>query len=570
MKTNILFLGINARYTHTCLSLYYLRNCLDPQKHEYMIIEKTINDPLWDVITTVNMLKFDILCISCYIWNQHYVQCILKDIKKTREHIKIVCGGPDISYNAEKWLALFPAIDYIITGPGESAFELLLKHDFTYPQKIISVKNKSLSQLPFPYIPDDKPELTKKYIYYEASRGCPSHCSYCISSIDDQVLEFKDLKTIKDDILKLLAFEPLMIKFVDRSFNANNDLCLKILRFIKTLKTDIKFHFELNPALLTKEQIKELTHLLKTNRIQIEIGLQTIHDKTYKRISRNGNWKDIKKNIGDSFLNLENVHFDMMVGLPGEKTEDVITSFNRIIELNPYNLKIGFLKILPGTQIEKEVDKWGYQYQEYAPYRVYSSKTMSHAEINLIGLLEIAIDLVFNSQIMRAFNNRVLSDYPCTNFQYYASLAYYFHQNNVNKSLSDKQKIFYYVKDHFDFHFKGDNREYFLDALRFDWFWLQDTHFYPDFLEAKHCDIFKSDLYVEFKEKWQALQKEKSPEAISKKMKNAVFYTIKHFESDYDSDGVVKVDGVMYNVYLDDEYHIKRIAVGGGGDCTLI
>jgi len=559
-KKIILFLGINARYTHTCLSLYYLRTCLDPKKHNYYIIEKTINDPLWDIISTINMIDFDVLCISCYIWNQHYVQCILRDIKKTRNDIKIVCGGPDISYNAQKWLDEFPAIDYIVTGPGESGLDLLLKHDFKYPEKIISVKNKPLNQIPFPYRPNDKPFIEHKYIYYEASRGCPCNCTYCISSIEDQVLEYKDIATVKKDILALLAFEPLMIKFVDRTFNANSTLCREILRFVDSLETDVKFHFELNPMYINREDFGGLIEAQLSGKIQFEIGLQTTHNKTLKYISRAGTWKEIRKNIYSFTHNVENVYFDLIVGLPGEKFEDVVLSFERMMELFPYNLKIGFLKILPGTQIEKEVKKWGYQYQEYAPYRVYSSNTMSYAEMNLMGLLEHAMDMIYNSRIMETYNYKVITEYPCSPFKYYCSLAYFLHENkNVNKSLTDKQKLFDYIKDHFDQHYKGEHRETFLDALRYDWFLLQDTHFYPDFLEAQHCDTFKDDIYVEFKEKWQALQKEKSPHGDKLKMRNALFYTIKDFDSDADSDGIAKVDGVLYYIDLDESYHIKNI-----------
>jgi len=552
-KTIILFLGINARFTHTCLPIYYLRTCLDPKKQNFIFVEKTINDPLWDIITTVGFIDFDVLCLPCYIWNQHYMQCILQDFKKIKKDVKIVCGGPDISYNAQHWLDRFPAIDYIITGPGESGFELLLNSNFQHPEKIISVKNKPLSQIPFPYRPDDKPFLANRYLYYEASRGCPCNCSYCVSSIEDQILEYKDIKTIKDDILKMLLFDPPVIKFVDRTFNANNELCLEILHFVGSLTTNTKFHFEINPWYLNKEQTKIIQKLFYKKRIQIEIGIQTTHNKTYALINRAGTWKETKTKVVNFLQSYwGDVHLDMIVGLPGEKMSDIILTFHRLLERMPQNIKIGSLKILPGTQLEKDADKWGYKYQEAAPYRIYSSNTLSFSDVHSWGLVEIVFDIMYNSRIMVRFNKAIIwNSYDF--FYYYQSLAHYFYAKQYNRSLSDKQKIFQLVVEHLNFFYKPEYQEPYMDALRYDWFIHQDTHFYPDFLEAQHCDLFKKDLYEEFKVKWQELEGE------NKKMRNAVFYTFNDFEESHYCDGEAKVDGELFHIDLDDNYHIKKI-----------
>ena len=121
----VLLLGINARFTHPNLALYYLRQQINPKKHKSIILEKTINDHIWDIITEINEINPDVLCLSAYTWNQSHIQAILQDIKKVLPDLKIVCGGPDISWNPEIWLEKFPSIDFIIQGAAERAFNIL-------------------------------------------------------------------------------------------------------------------------------------------------------------------------------------------------------------------------------------------------------------------------------------------------------------------------------------------------------------------------------------------------------------------------------------------------------------
>jgi radical SAM superfamily enzyme YgiQ (UPF0313 family) len=521
LKT-ILLLGINARFTHINLALYYLKAYVNTQKYKAVVLEKNINDYAWDVINEITDVNPDVLCLSCYIWNQAHIKAILTDIKKINKDLIIVCGGPDVSFNSEDWLIAYPSIDFIIQGAGEKAFYYLQDNDFTHTSKIIYTESYPLAEIHLPYNLQDKDSFKHRYFYYEASRGCAFNCSYCISSIEanKSPIQFKHIDTIKADIIYLLQVNPIIIKFIDRSFNINNDLCIEIWDFIRTLETETIFHFEIHPHILTGNQIDMLSST-PANRLQLEVGIQTIHDKTLSLINRTGSWDVIKSNL-IKLTKLKNIHqhLDMIAGLPLETLSDIKATFNEIIKLKPDHFQLGFLKILPGTQISHETELYAYKHQATAPYRVFSNSTLSSHDMKQIETAELAIELIYNSHIMPNFSRVVINTNVTQLFDYYHSLGTYFKQNNITKQHKDKAKIFKATKEHMlnSFSLINSIGQKLNDSIIYDWFLLSTTHFYPDFLQASHCDEFKAQIYDSFKSLWYRLN------TSNTKLKNTIFY----------------------------------------------
>ena len=554
----ILLLGINARYTHVNLALYYLGLYIDPAKHETVLIERTINDSIDDVIAEIAINDPDVLCLSVYIWNNRYIQSILKDIKKINEDLIIVCGGPDISWNSNKWIEDFPSIDYIISGVGERGFEILCQNDFVYPQKIVDTDNYHFSQIKMPYSEKDLANFAHRYVYYEASRGCVCNCSYCISSIDKtkvepisdrhiQKVEYKSFEKIKEDLLFILSSEPIIIKFIDRSFNANNSLCLEIWNFLSILNTSTKFHFEVHPLFINEEQIEVLKSIPK-GRFQLEVGIQTIHDNTLNLIDRKGSWEIIRGSLKklSSLVNIH-LHYDMLVGLPGESLHDVFDSFSEIIKFLPDHFQIGFLKVLPGTKIHTEVEKYGYNYQEEAPYKILSSNTLSYSDILIMSNLELVIDLLYNANIMKTLMLEIIQNIP--NFKdFFLELKDCFIANNVHKNTTNRQILFKIVMDNITTSNIIPQKSFFIDCLRYDWFVSQETHFYPEFISSERTDLFKERNYKSFKEDWQKTQKGE----YKLKLKNAIFFSPEdeYFREKYlnRAEGAVKVNNEFYYI----------------------
>ncbi len=397
MKKKIMLLAFNARFTHSNLAIYALRTSLLNFSHDIDMREFTIHDDLLLILLQIVESNPDVIGISVYIWNSMQLKLLLPEIKKVIPHTKIILGGPEVSYNAEHWLDQFPMIDYIVCGAGETAFRRLAESDFSYSDRILRISNPDFLTLPFPYMSSDKELLKHKYVYYEASRGCPFHCSYCLSSREDQDLQYRDIETIKSELRQLWAFEPFIIKFIDRSFNVNQSFARQIWQFLKEESPDIMYHFEIHPLYLDEEDFNILGSVPQ-ERFQFEIGIQSIHSQTIREIGRQGEWEMIEPKLRKlKEIRQIHQHYDAIVGLPFETKDKLGETINELLILEPDHLQLGFLKILPGTDMAKKTDEYGIEYLSDPPYRVLSTKWMSFAEIQSCENVEIVLNSYINS-----------------------------------------------------------------------------------------------------------------------------------------------------------------------------
>lgn len=87
--------------------------------------------------------------------------------------------------------------------------------------------------------------------------------------------------------------------------------------------------------------------------VYVELGLQTIHDKTEKYLGRGYSVKDFEK----AFKTLDShsipVIVHLIIGLPGEDTSDMIKSVQFISGLGVHGVKISLLNIVKDTVMEK-------------------------------------------------------------------------------------------------------------------------------------------------------------------------------------------------------------------------
>jgi radical SAM superfamily enzyme YgiQ (UPF0313 family) len=400
---NILLIGVNARYTHSNPALLYLRNEIISAGHSAETAEFSINDEALTILERISSRKPDVIMISVYIWNSLFVSRFLADVKKICPQTKIFLGGPEAGYNSEHWLNNFPCIDGIIQGGGERAVSVLAAVNFkisaiksgdnlSSTEKIFRISNKPFNEIPAPYIESDFAELEHRHLYYESSRGCPFKCSYCLSSREDQNTEYKSAEQTIKELSFILKYDPMTVKFVDRSFNAHPERARKIWAFCAEHKGRTAFHFEIHPLLLEEKDF-ELLSRVKRDTFRFEIGIQSVNEDTLEAIQRNVPWEKIEPNI-QRVISLGNIHthLDMIAGLPFETLDGIAESFNRIISLGADHFQFGFLKILPGTAMSERAEEYGMIFTESPPYQILANKWISTGEMNLLRSMEHVLD----------------------------------------------------------------------------------------------------------------------------------------------------------------------------------
>ncbi|MCB5230234.1 MAG: DUF4080 domain-containing protein [Candidatus Cloacimonas sp.] len=489
---SIQFVAINSKYSHTNLALLYLQK-ITPKKYTTHLNEFIISESVYDILAEIEANKPDVIAISAYIWNSTVVKELLADIKKVLPNSTIVLGGAEASYNYDDWFTQFPSIDYIIAGSGEKGWIHLAENDFSLPEKLIKIGNYPFNEIPFPYDDDIIEGLDNRLIYYEASRGCPFKCSFCLSSREDQKLEYREINKVKEELSFFIKHKVPLVKFIDRTFNANGDFAREIWRFLIDTPGDTKFHFEINPTLIDNIDIEILANA-HHDLFQFEIGVQSTNSQTLKEIGREGNWTAIAKNINNLIQNTKiPIHLDLISGLPYESIEVSAQSFNDVYSLRPNYFQPGMLKVLPGTEMAEKAEVYQMTYQNSAPYTVLNNRWIRFSELHKLHNIEHLVNNLYNSG---QFKNSLLflEKLYGSPFDFYHRLERYWTENEIHFWLKDWVKTATYLSELILLE-HPNQIDVFSDLLRYDLIIHTNLRYYPDFL--------LSEEIIELQQMWK-------------------------------------------------------------------
>ena len=416
---NVVLSTLNSKFIHSSLALRYLKAYGEAHGQAYDIVEYTINMPVLHILSDITEHDIDVLGFACYIWNIEMTLHVVDMVKAVRPDIKIVLGGPEVSFTADELLERCPNIDYIVQGEGEEAFHALvtalqLGNDALDPVipgvrgrrdgSILgsleeAVEVSDLSSIPFPYTEADMDDLEHKIIYYESSRGCPFSCQYCLSGNKNTVRFFPQERTLKE-LQWFIDHGVKQVKFVDRTFNCAPHHHRPLMEFMRDSDTDMNFHLEMEPELMTEWETNILCET-PPGRIQIEVGVQSTHKKTLDAINRYNDWPYIQKSIRPIIqAGRTHVHMDLIVGLPHEDFNRFGQSFNDLFSLQPHALQIGFLKLLKGSGVRRMCE-YKYVSDSLAPYEVLSTHVLPYDDVRFLKYFEDVFERFYNSERFR-------------------------------------------------------------------------------------------------------------------------------------------------------------------------
>lgn len=445
----ILLTAVNAKYIHSNLAVYSLRAFalanLPDGAADISIAEYTINHRVDDILEGIYKAEPDVLCFSCYIWNIGYVEELVREYHKLCPKVPIWLGGPEVSYDAGVFLKEHKEVTGVMIGEGEKTFLELCAyyadmaarmlpdglsagwkadrrkqpsgiHGIAYRQffsepggmgdagmeredgAVIFTEPRApldMSAIPFCY--KDAGDFKNRIIYYESSRGCPFHCSYCLSSIE-RTLRFRSPALVKEELAFFLKHGVPQVKFVDRTFNCRHDHAMEIWRFIRDHDNGItNFHFEISADLLTEPEIKLLGEM-RPGLVQLEIGVQSTNSETITEIHRTMDLSRLKT-VVKAIQAGRNIHqhLDLIAGLPYEDYHTFAKSFDEIYALRPDQLQLGFLKVLKGSYMHLHARDYGIVYHSRPPYEVLRTDWLDFSKILRIRQAEEMLEVYYNS-----------------------------------------------------------------------------------------------------------------------------------------------------------------------------
>ena len=409
----ILLVACNAKYIHSNLAVYDLQAYASDYADHIVLKEYTINQQKDDIMRDIYLEHPDVVCVSCYIWNLSFVKELMADLIKILPGADFWAGGPEVSYDAEKFLTENPEFKGVMVGEGEETFrELAGYYVEKNPQDLkdmtgICYKDgekiihngwrqiMDLSSIPFIY--KDLSDFKNRIIYYESSRGCPFSCSYCLSSIDKK-LRFRDTEMVKKELQFFIDNKVPQVKFVDRTFNCKHDHAMAIWKYINEHDNGVtNFHFEISADLLREEELQEMS-TMRPGLIQLEIGVQSTNPDTIKAIHRTMDFEKLK-GIVDRIHSFGNIHqhLDLIAGLPYEDYDSFRHSFNDVYALKPQQLQLGFLKVLKGSHMMEMCQEYGIVYKTREPYEVLSTKWLDYDHVLKLKTVENMVEVYYNS-----------------------------------------------------------------------------------------------------------------------------------------------------------------------------
>ena len=542
----ILLTAINAKYIHSNLAVYSLQAYAAAHGHKIERAEYTINNQLEDILEKIYCQKPDILLFSCYIWNVEYVKELVSEFHKLRPEVPIWVGGPEVSFETERFLKENPAITGIMMGEGERTLTELCEHfeqceqdaqslsqnrdearnetagaGMEYEKKSgaftelneemlkkidgISYRRSDgtvaiqplrsllpMDELPFCYA--NLKDFEHRIIYYESSRGCPFNCSYCLSSVDKK-LRFRSLPLVYKELQFFIDAKVPQVKFVDRTFNCQHEHAMGIWKYIKEHDNGItNFHFEISADLLREDEL-ELISDMRPGLIQLEIGVQSTIGDTIREIHRTMRLEEVYRAVNrvKAGKNIHQ-HLDLIAGLPFEDYQRFQQSFNDIYALHPQQLQLGFLKVLKGSYMYEHAQEYGLVYRSRPPYEVMASKWVSYDEMLEIRLVEEMLELHYNSGQFLTYLAVLEWKYDST-FQMFLDMGHFYREHGYLDCSHSRVRRTEIVQEFAEI-VDPERRDIYREALIFDLYKIEKSKSRPFWAKNVQQDKRQTGKYL--------------------------------------------------------------------------
>ncbi|MBM7562268.1 B12-binding domain-containing radical SAM protein [Fusibacter tunisiensis] len=502
----ILLMTLNSKYIHSNLAIhsiyrYWVQNLKKPDSNVTIDVrEFTINNDMDPVLSEMHRGRYDVVFVSAYIWNIELLTVLIENYNRLNPETLIFLGGPEVSYNPFEQMSNLPAIHGVFCGEGEESFTAAVRHflsgnaldtlhhipgiatrySVVAPTPVIV---SDLDSLPFPY--ESMDAFSNRIVYYESTRGCPYSCSYCLSSSLKGVRRLS-LERVYSDMKKFLEWQVPQVKFVDRTFNLDKKHALSIMQYLVDHDNGVtNFHFEINGNLLDSDYFA-LVSKGRKGLFQFEIGIQSTCTSTLTAINRNIPFEQLKENIQELIKTQKtHVHVDLIAGLPLESYKRFLKSFDDAYNLGANQLQLGFLKVLKGTALYGQKDRYGYKVRRETPYEVLENNYISFDDLAVLKEVEKLVEWYHNSERFKVSFKWLLMKTGNKPSELFLSLRKWFFSRGLLNVPISTFNLYLYLDAYYKSVVDSGDEQVFNDLLKYDYYasglrGQRDLFHYPD------------------------------------------------------------------------------------------
>lgn len=392
-------------------------------------------EKLFAVLKWIDQGGFDIVGFSCYIWNIKFVNRVAQAVKELWPHVTILYGGQQIrGYYVRQVFERERCVDICVINEAEVTFRDLLLHFLTgkpalseigglayvAPPGTVNAYHKltggncdfpegsrihmtgdprivdELGRIPSPYLGGIDLPMGGAFLY-EASRGCPYQCSFCIWGESKGVREY-DMERVEQELTNILHHQPSHIMFCDGTFNMRRERAAKILGILAEHLREgrvkpFSLLLELKLEIIDDRLAAVMDELVRLNPlVTFEFGLQSASQEAATRMRRPFSedrfrraWDRLSDRLKSSAI------IDCIYGLPGDGIEQFKATVDFSYSLAPHRIQCFRLSILPGSQFERQAEEYGLKFMREPNHMVYETEWLDLDQMAWIETFGFAV-----------------------------------------------------------------------------------------------------------------------------------------------------------------------------------
>jgi len=326
------------------------------------------------VATKPDWVGFSTICSSYPL-----ILLLSKAVKHLMPQIRIVLGGPQASVVAEKSVAAFPWIDYIIRGETESVIldfvNVIAEKKKPHETSNLTYRtNGNILSTPLGPLLNDLDSLAlpnyrayphfeealfwgdfglkKKFIPLEAGRGCPYGCCFCSTSNFWQRHRRQKSPELLVEQIKSVThkYKINAVALMQDLFAVEGDWLTDFLRAMGA-SSSVNWNCNLRPDSIKAETFTDMKRAGCTG---IFFGIESGSQRSQKLIGKNLDISKTRRIVEAAVASGIRVKTSFIVGFPWETREDLqetLSLHEHFLAIGVDSSEVNLLSPLPQTQI---------------------------------------------------------------------------------------------------------------------------------------------------------------------------------------------------------------------------
>ncbi|MDA3902649.1 MAG: radical SAM protein [Desulfuromusa sp.] len=408
MRIVIATLHVRASTQAVPLAAGCLKACLPPDfQQQTKLIDLFPEADTASLCQQLLELNPTIIAFPLYVWNRNQILLLSRLLRQETPGLILLAGGPEASADSQKVIRE-GSLDGIIRGEGEASFaQLIIKLStgkaLTGVAGFLSASQNSHTIPPAAVCPDLSillsPWLNGQLqleqncgVLWEVARGCQFNCAFCYDAKGHQGVRPLPADRLRKELQLFVKHQVGQIWILDSTFNAPPKRGKQLLEMLLELAPHIHFHIEAKADFLDTETIELLSQLS----CSVQIGLQSATAQVLKPLHRNLLPKQMEQQLRQMSIAGITFGLDLIYGLPGDNHPGFEKSLDFALQLQPNQVDIFPLAVLPGTELFEKQRKFGVQGALQPPYLLQSNTTYSEQDLQKSRVLAAATDIYYN------------------------------------------------------------------------------------------------------------------------------------------------------------------------------